>query len=164
MIPMKEFRGTYSFWTYWSGPTKHFCIQLPQTYIYSNVRFLKDPLIMDLCSGPTIFLKVTLHRIIAHWLTLLLVPFVSELVNPSTSHNDFFEDSLKIEISPIFKAKTTYERLYLIEQQIRFEIAALFHPPIRWVKKCGKIKSNLFLDQMVSFLYSLCSKDPLRFE
>ena len=39
-----------------------------------------------------------------------------------------------------------------------FEIAALFHPPIFWVKKHVYFRINLFSDQMVSFLYCFCPR------
>ena len=56
------------------------------------------------------------------------------------------------------RAKILLERLHLVERQINFETAALFLSPIRWVKKCGNFKTNLFFDQKVSFLYYLCSE------
>ena len=45
----------------------------------------------------------------------------------------------------------------MVERQISFEFAALFHSPIRAAKKDGNFKINLFMDQMVSFLFCLCS-------
>ena len=47
----------------------------------------------------------------------------------------------------------------MFEEQVMFEIAALFRPPIRRMKKRDKFKSYLFFNQMVSFLYCLCSKE-----
>ena len=43
----------------------------------------------------------------------------------------------------------------MVEYQIRFEFAALFHSPNSRVKKRGNFKPNLFFDQMESFLYCL---------
>ena len=38
-----------------------------------------------------------------------------------------------------------------------FEFATLFHSPMRAVKKEGNLKNDLLMDQMVSFLFCLCS-------
>ena len=42
---------------------------------------------------------------------------------------------------------------------ISFDFAALFHSPIRVVKKGGNFKINLLMDQMGSSLFCLCSKE-----
>ena len=49
----------------------------------------------------------------------------------------------------------------MVERQISFEFAALFHSLIRAVKKGGDFKINLLMDQMVSFLLCPCSNVEL---
>ena len=46
----------------------------------------------------------------------------------------------------------------MVKRQIKFEFTALFHLPIQAVKKGGNFKINLLMDQMVSFLFCLCSR------
>ena len=46
----------------------------------------------------------------------------------------------------------------MVHKQINFEVAAPFHCPYRQVKKRGKFKVNLSLDQMEKLLYCLSSK------
>ena len=53
--------------------------------------------------------------------------------------------------------KHSLEQHHLVKKQISFEIAALFHYPYRQEKKRGNFKTNLFFNQMVSFLYCLSS-------
>ena len=55
-------------------------------------------------------------------------------------------------------AKTILKRHHLVEKQINFEFAALFHLPNKRVKKRVNFKSNLIFDQMEAFLYCLGSK------
>ena len=43
----------------------------------------------------------------------------------------------------------------MVERQITFEFAALFHLPKRAVKRGGNFKINLLMNQMVSFLFWL---------
>ena len=45
----------------------------------------------------------------------------------------------------------------MVERQISFDFAALFHSPIRAVKKGGNFKIDLLMDQIVSILFCLCS-------
>ena len=45
----------------------------------------------------------------------------------------------------------------MVERQISFEFAALFHSPMRAVKKGGNFKINFLMGQMVSFLFCLHS-------
>ena len=56
------------------------------------------------------------------------------------------------------RARTMQERLNLLERQFSFKFSALFHSPIRAVKKGGNFKIDLLMDQMVTFLLCLCSK------
>ena len=53
--------------------------------------------------------------------------------------------------------RTIYERLYGANQYVYFEIAALFHSPIRWGKKRGNFKANIDLDSVELVLYCLSS-------
>ena len=43
----------------------------------------------------------------------------------------------------------------MVEEQIEFEFAALFHSPNRQVKKRGNFKPNLFFDQMAYYFLAL---------
>ena len=57
------------------------------------------------------------------------------------------------------RTKTKKERCHLVEKQINFEIAALFYCLYRRVKKRGKFKANLSINQMESFFYCFNSRN-----
>ena len=61
-------------------------------------------------------------------------------------------------ISHSMLTKTIYERLDCLKKFLCFEIGALFHSPVKWVKKRSNFKINKFLLAIQSFLYCLCSK------
>ena len=50
----------------------------------------------------------------------------------------------------------------MVEKEISFEFATLFHTPYRRVKKRGKFKANLSVHQMESFLYLFSSIPAMR--